>query len=297
MNTRVFEFDVATVKSQAQELKLSRVQGRYFSEELGNGVVLEMVAIPAGIYAMGSPDDEIERYDNERPQHWVAIEPFFMSKYPITQAQWQAVATLDPVELPLIPNPSKFKGADRPVEKVSWYEAVEFCRRLSKLYSKNYRLPTEAEWEYACRAGTITPFHFGKRLPQHLANTHGSQLRSKKVEGTTPVGAFGVANAFGLYDMHGNVYEWCLDLWHDDYEGAPADGSAWLIAEDREGLRVIRGGFWLSHPKHCCSAYRDCCEPDSRSSVVGLRVVCEAQSLSISSLRSTECLPDDSCGS
>ena len=274
MNTQEFEFDVVTVQPQAQKVNLSRSQGEYFTENLGNDIVLEMVSIPGGSFMMGSPESEAEAYDNERPQHSVTVKPFFMGKYPITQAQWQAIATLSPVELVLDPDPAKFKGGDRPVEKVSWYESVEFCWRLSQLTGRIYRLPSEAEWEYACRARTNSRFHFGRRLPKDLVNNYGSLSKNEYHDGTTPVGKFGVANAFGLYDMHGNVYEWCADYWQDDYEGAPSDGSAWL-AGDEDSDRVIRGGFWLSYPRNCRSAFRDCCEPDRHSSTVGFRVVCE----------------------
>ncbi|OKH25692.1 hypothetical protein NIES593_04265 [Hydrococcus rivularis NIES-593] len=275
MNTQEFEFDVVTVQPKASKINLNRSYSQYFTEELGNQIVLEMVSIPEGSFMMGSPESEVEAYDSEKPQHQVTVKPFFMGKYPVTQAQWQAIAALDPVELTLNPEPAKYKGADRPVEKVSWYEAVEFCWRLSRLTGRIYRLPSEAEWEYACRAGTNSRFHFGRRLPKNLVNCYGSLSMQGYEKGTTPVGIFGVANAFGLYDMHGNVYEWCADCWHDDYEGAPTDGSAWL-SEDEEGEdRVIRGGFWLSYPRHCRSAFRDCCEPDLRSSTVGFRVVCE----------------------
>jgi formylglycine-generating enzyme required for sulfatase activity len=280
MNTQIFEFefDVATLKAKAETFKLSRSQGQYFSEELGNSVLLEMVAIPAGTLMMGSPDIEVETYDNEKPQHSVSVKSFFMGKYPITQAQWQAVAALPTVAISLDSNPAKYKGTNRPVENISWYEAVEFCQRLSKMTGKIYRLPSEAEWEYACRARTNSRFHFGRRLPKNLVNCHESLSKKIYGDGTTPVGVFGVANAFGLYDMHGNVYEWCLDSWHEDYNGAPTDGSAWL-SEDEETERVIRGGFWLSYPRNCRSAYRDCFESEAQASTIGFRVVCETEEL------------------
>ena len=123
---------------------------------------------------MGSPEDERERYSNESPQHEVTVKSFFMGKYPVTQAQWKVVAALPQVNRKLNPDPSIFKGNDRPVETVSWYYAVEFCDRLSKLTGKSYRLPSEAEWEYACRAGTTTPFHFGKIITTDLANYNGN---------------------------------------------------------------------------------------------------------------------------
>jgi formylglycine-generating enzyme required for sulfatase activity len=149
-----------------------------------------------------------------------------MGKFPVTQAQWRAVAALPKINTDLDPDPSYFNGANRPVEQVSWDEAMEFCRRLSKKTGRDYRLPSEAEWEYACRAGTNKPFHFGKRITSDLANYNGNSVygnapKGKYREETTPVGSLKVANAFGLYDMHGNVWEWCADGWHENYEGAP----------------------------------------------------------------------------
>jgi formylglycine-generating enzyme required for sulfatase activity len=274
MNTQKFEFKIATIAPKAREPKIAYKHSKCFKENLGNGVALEIVAIPGGTFMMGSLASE--GYDFEKPQHRVTVKPFYMGKHPITQAQWQIVAALAPIHLPLPLNPSKHQGANLPVERVSWYEAIEFCQRLSKLSGRSYRLPCEAEWEYACRAGTTTPFHFGRKLPKQLANSYDLQPQGQNSKKTTPIGAFEFANAFGLYDLHGNIYEWCLDLWHDSYERAPCDGRAWLTTQDwEEELRVIRGGFWLSHSRHCRSAYRDNCEPDSRSSVVGLRVACD----------------------
>lgn len=147
-----------------------RQQAQEFIEDLGNGVELEMVAIPSGSFVMGSPKDEPERDESESPQHRVTIQPLFLGKYPVTQAQWQAVASLPQVNRKLNPEPSRFRGENRPVERVSWYDAVEFCERLSQHTGKPYRLPSEAEWEYACRAGTTTPFHFGETITSDLAN-------------------------------------------------------------------------------------------------------------------------------
>lgn len=183
MYTQVFEFDVAIVKSKMKELNLSRRQNYYFSEILSNNVPLEMVAVSAGSFLMGAPATEIQADDSEKPQHPVTLQPFFMGKYPITQAQWQAVAALEPIELPLKLKPSKFQGDNHPVERVSWLEAVEFCQRLSRLTGRRYRLPSEAQWEYACRGGTKSPFHFGKRLPKHLVNFHGSLVNGTKRRG------------------------------------------------------------------------------------------------------------------
>ncbi|NES00810.1 MAG: formylglycine-generating enzyme family protein, partial [Symploca sp. SIO1B1] len=203
-------------------------------------------------------------------------------KYPITQAQWQAVTTLLPVNTELRLNPSRFKGASRPVEGVSWSDAVEFCARLSQKTRRHYRLPSEAEWEYACRAGTTTPFHFGETILPELANydsdyIYGSGYKGKSCGETTPVGSFKVANEFGLYDMHGNVWEWCADHWHINYAGAPKDGTAWVyenINDDRS--RLLRGGSWDLFPEVCRSAFRYVNSPDDlHVGNIGFRVVCE----------------------
>jgi formylglycine-generating enzyme required for sulfatase activity len=252
---------------------------------------LAMVYIPPGSFLMGSPENELGRYGVEGPQHLVTFaQPFFMGKYPITQAQWKSVAKFPQVERELNPDPSKFKGDNRPVEQVTWYDAVEFCRRLEKATRRPYRLPTEAEWEYAARAGTTTPFHFGESITTDLANYRGTdwEYKGKTYSGaygdgphgefreeTTEVGSFEVANAFGLYDMHGNVIEWCQDWWHETYEGAPVDGSAWLAHEEEsEEKRVLRGGSWGGDPEYCRSAGRDGDAPGGVNDVVGFRVVC-----------------------
>jgi formylglycine-generating enzyme required for sulfatase activity len=266
-----------------------RSEAQYFAEDLGNGVTLEMVAIPDGTFQMGSPESEAGRDDDESPQHQVTVKPFFLGKYSVTQAQWQAVAKLPKVSRELDPNPSRFKGADRPVEQVSWHDAVEFCARLSKQTGREYRLPSEAEWEYACRAGTTTPFHFGETITTDLVNYRGTDFEYKGTvyrgsygsgskgefrHQTTPVGSFGVANAFGLYDMHGNVWEWCADHWHDNYEGAPSDGSAWLSDNDNQ-YRIVRGGSCFDFPSHCRSASRYGSLPGNVDLNFGFRVVCE----------------------
>ncbi len=260
-----------------------RQQGQYFIENLGNGVQLEMLAIPEGSFLMGSPPDELERLESESSQHTVSIKHFFFGKYPVTQAQWQAVAALPQVNRELDPNPSHFKGANRPVDRISWYDAVEFCDRLSQHTGKSYRLPSEAEWEYACRAGTTTPFHFGETIASELANynaeyTYGAGVKGTYRSETTQVGSFGVANAFGLYDMHGNVWEWCLDDWHDNYEGAPTDGSPWFNNDNnlyqKAGIALLRGGCWFSNPGLCRCAYRYFNNRDFILNFHGFRVVC-----------------------
>ncbi|YAF98948.1 MAG: SAV_2336 N-terminal domain-related protein (plasmid) [Nodularia sp. CChRGM 3473] len=258
-------------------------QAQHFIEDL-NGVSLEMVSIPEGNFLMGSPQDEPKRSNYESPQHQVTVPAFYMGKYPITQVQWKAVAAMPQVNRELDADPSNFKGANRPVEQVSWNKAVEFCDRLSQYTGKSYRLPSEAEWEYACRAGTTTPFHFGETITSELANYRGTEIYGAGVKGiyrkeTTEVGSFGIANKFGLYDMHGNVWEWCLDDWHSTYEGAPTDGSAWLDENDnlyqKQGRVVLRGGSWYNNPLLCRSAYRYDFSRDYHDSR-GFRVVCAA---------------------
>jgi formylglycine-generating enzyme required for sulfatase activity len=252
---------------------------QYFIEDLGNGIQLEMVMIPGGSFMMGSPEEEEDSNDDERPQHQVTIKAFCLGKYQVTQAQWKAVAVFPQVNRELTQDPSNFKGDNRPVEQVSWEDAVEFCDRLSQYTGRTYRLPSEAEWEYACRAGTTTPFHFGETITTDLVNYNGNYTYGQGSKGvyrkeTTEVGSFGVANNFGLYDMHGNVWEWCQDDWHSDYEGAPIDGSAWLDNEESSNRKLLRGGSWYDNPERCRSAFRSYDNLDSISDSIGFRVVC-----------------------
>ena len=179
----------------------------------------------------------------------------------------------------LDPNPAFFEGANRPVENVNWVEAMEFCRRLSQRTKLDYTLPSEAQWEYACRAGSTTPFAFGETLTPDLANydgnyTYGSGPKGQYRQQTTEVGSF-AANGWGLQDMHGNVWEWCLDPWHDSYRGAPADGSAWTAGGGKTWL--LRGGSWLNLPRGCRSASRLNIHPGNRYSHLGFRVCCLPQ--------------------
>jgi formylglycine-generating enzyme required for sulfatase activity len=270
---------------------------------------LTLVWIPPGRFWMGSPETEPERRDQEGPQHLVQLQGFFLSQTPITQAQWREVAGWKEREgerwgRELKANPSRFQGKDhllpgesntdhRPVEQVSWHDAMEFCHRLSRRTGRTYTLPSEAQWEYACRAGTTTPFGFGESISPELANYDGSVAYADGPKGeyrrqTTPVGMF-PGNAWGLQDMHGNVYEWCLDEWHGSYEGAPSDGRAWL--EDGEGekskktgkSRLLRGGSWDFFPGNCRSAYRVRLRPGHAYSYVGFRVVCLPQGPSLNS--------------
>jgi formylglycine-generating enzyme required for sulfatase activity len=211
----------------------------------------------------------------------------------------------------LKPDPSWFQGQDgqaksearllegesntdqRPVERVNWWEAMEFCHRLSQRSGRTYTLPSEAQWEYACRAETKTPFCFGDTISPELANYDGNYAYGDGPKGiyrkqTTPVGMF-PANAWGLQDMHGNVYEWCLDQWHESYQGAPADGMAWADGmagekgQEAEKSRLLRGGSWYSYPRYCRSAYRFHSRPAYANYFFGFRVVCLPQGPSINS--------------
>jgi formylglycine-generating enzyme required for sulfatase activity len=245
-----------------------RRRAEYFAEDLGNGVSLEMVRTLGGEFLMGSPESEEGSRHSERPQHRVMVPEFYMGKFPITQTQYEAV---------LGQNPSEFKGPQRPVENVSWQDAVAFCEVLSEQTGRGYRLPSEAEWEYACRAGTAGPFHFGETITSELANyngnySYGQGPKSNNRQQTTNVGQF-PPNDFGLRDLHGNVQEWCQDVWHDNYHGAPANGSAWLDMVELE-RRVVRGGSWLVYPGYCRSACRGRVNPDARNRAIGFRVVC-----------------------
>ncbi|MBO1067593.1 SUMF1/EgtB/PvdO family nonheme iron enzyme [Dolichospermum flos-aquae] len=266
------EIEVVTVDKFGEIIQRQPLVARYFIEDLGNDVTLEMAAIPGGTFMMGSPENEIGRHDKESPQHQVSVPSFFMGKYPVTQAQYQAIMGTH-----LGSNPSYFNGSNRPVKRVSWNDAIAFCEKFSQRTGKNYRLPSEAEWEYACRARTTTPFHFGETITTDLANYHGNYTYGGGIKGiyrkeTTEVGSFGVANNFGLYDMHGNVWELCQDNWHSSYKGAPTDGSAWLDTEKNTN-RLLRGGSWDNIPVYCRSAFRYGSYLASIGDI-GFRVVC-----------------------
>jgi formylglycine-generating enzyme required for sulfatase activity len=217
------------------------------TETLPGNIKLEMVKIPAGSFTMGS-----DEYDNEKPQHQVKLQEFYLGKYPVTQEQYQAIMGT---------NPSDFKDNPKnPVENVSWDDVQEFCQKLNEKTEKKYRLPSEAEWEYACRAGTKTAFYFGETISTDQANYDGNFIFRKGKKGvyrekTTPVGNF-PANKFGLYDLHGNVWEWCEDVWHENYENAPKDGSSWNENNSQTSFRTMRGGSWYAYPGNCRSAVR-----------------------------------------
>jgi formylglycine-generating enzyme required for sulfatase activity len=259
----------------------------YFTEDLGENVTLDMVLISSGSFEMGSPENELERQENEGPQHTVNVPTFFMGSTSVTQAQWRSISQLPKVKIDLKINPSEYKGYERPVEMVSWDDAIEFCARLSKLTGRKYRLPTEAEWEYACRAGTTTPFSFGETIDSEVANYQAEdeeigetvypgkygQGRFGKYHGeTTPVKTFH-ANKWGLYDMHGNVCEWCQDESPNSYVDSPRDAGTRENSQDT--YHIIRGGSWSHYPGACRSAYRLPKEDTSRFNIIGFRVVCD----------------------
>jgi formylglycine-generating enzyme required for sulfatase activity len=274
---RITEIENKGLFGWNKTVKTKRIpkQAQYFTENLGNGITLDMVYIPSGTFMMGSPGGE--GYDREKPRHQVTVAAFFMGKYPVTQEQWWAIASRDDLQVKqeLHPEPAGFKGSSLPVECVNWHDAEEFCGRLSRLTGKQYRLPSEAEWEYACRAGTITPFYFGETMTSDLANydgnyTYAGEAKGKYRQRTTPVGKF-PPNAFGLYDMHGNVWEWCEDDWHESYEGAPTGGSAWITKGSNRV--VVRGGSWDDNPDYCRSANRSNSNRRGGGYKVGFRVV------------------------
>ncbi len=260
----------ATVRRLRQKT-LPQPEGTHpatLSVTLADDLDLEFVLVPAGEFPMGSPS--AGENPSEAPQHLVRIpRPVYIGRFPVTQAQWTAV---------LGKNPSKHRGDPRlPVDQASWFDAQEFCERLCRLHGRVFRLPSEAEWEYACRAGTTTKFAFGDTLSPTQANftpyaarfgpppadedafVREMELAAEVEEATggrsakpTPVGSY-PPNAWGVYDMHGNVDEWCEDVWHPSYGGAPADGSAWLDGEDKEPFRVVRGG-WASATEFVCTS-------------------------------------------
>ena len=250
-----------------------------YHEKLAENIAITMIQIPAGEFQMGSSEKEAGRQSFEGPQHQVKLASFFMGQTPVTQAQWQVVAGWPKQQLELKDQPSCFQGANRPVEQVSWLEAEEFCRRLSVRTDRKYSLPSEAQWEYACRAGTTKAFSFGETLTPELANYNGNNTFASGPKGvyrqqTTEVGSF-PANGWGFHDMHGNVWEWCLDPWHGSYEGAPADGSAWMAGGGAS--RLLRGGSWYNRPADCRSASRNGLQPAFRNGDIGFRVCCLPQ--------------------
>lgn len=303
---RTIRFGFVQVDQKGEAKPLQHAAAMVFTEDLGSANSLDMIAIPGGSFTMGSPDSEPERLPNEGPQHHVTLASFFISAAPITQAQWLAVVMAHPAKLQydLNPSPSSFHGIDLPVESITWYQAAEYCRRLSAITGRDYRLPSEAQWEYCCRAGSSDPFNVGPTITSDLANycgtggavcgnSDGNSIASDDYGGVKygsgaygqgPVGIFrGTTtragtfprNRFGAYDMHGNVWEFCLDIATTTYDIVPRDGSAYL-AGPAGSNRILRGGSWSHNPAICRSAFRDSIEPDNPGwqGRIGMRVVC-----------------------
>jgi formylglycine-generating enzyme required for sulfatase activity len=283
-------FTTAQVTAQGQITNRRQEQCWGYVEDLGNGVKLEMVEIPAGEFLLGEDaagaaeyEKECARYASDKakckewanwatPQHRVRVEGFLMGKYEVTQRQWKAVMGGLPPGMSDLD--AKFKGEDLPVVRVSWDEVQGFLQKLGK----GYRLPSEAEWEYAARAGTRTAYAFGPTISPAVVNydgnyPHGSAAKGEYRERPVAVGSLGIANGWGLFDMHGNVWEWCEDDWHSSYQGAPTDGRAWVDISARGSYRVLRGGSWNSFAVYCRSAIRDNVAPGSRYSLLGFRLV------------------------
>ena len=233
-------------------------------KDFTNSIGMKFAWIPPGNFMMGSPKEEKEREDNETQHKVTLTKGFYMGVYPVTQEQWQEI---------MGKNPSIFRGEKNlPVETVSWEDCQEFVKKLREKDKKPYRLPTESEWEYACRAGTKTPFHFGETISTDQANyngnfTYGNGKKGMYRKKTTPVGSF-PANAFGLHDMHGNVWQWCQD-WYGDYTQKDVVDPQ---GPEKGEYRVLRGGSWVSTPRSCRSALRPWPVPGSRSSRIGFRL-------------------------
>jgi formylglycine-generating enzyme required for sulfatase activity len=259
-----FTFETIKTNNKGQIIKRENKTAQYYREILPQNVPLDMVYIPGGTFMMGSNE-----YDSEKPIHQVRVKPFFMGKYAVTQGQYQAIMGT---------NPSYFKnGDDYPVECVSWYDGVNFCNKLSEITGKSYNLPSEAQWEYACRAGTSTPFAFGETVTPDLVNYDGDYPYGKAPKGkyrkTTVSVDYFAPNGFGLYNMHGNVWEWCRDDWVGNYENTPTDGSPYLVSFKNDSNKALRGASWVSLGSNCRSSNRNNYSPDDHDYAFGFRVV------------------------
>jgi formylglycine-generating enzyme required for sulfatase activity len=296
-----FQFTVATLDSSGTMKGGMQREGKLFREELGDSESLEMVELPSGNFWMGAPGNEFaqvlkelqkiglpsrqahEVAQSEIPQGQVQVVSFYLSRREVTQAQWAQVADWPRVHIELNSEPSFFRGKDRPVEQISWEEAIEFCDRLSARTGRPYRLPSEAEWEFACRGGTLTPYHFGETISSSAANFDatfpwGRAKSEQRRQQTLDSGSTGAANSFGLLDMHGNVQEWCMDPWHPNYQGSPSGASVWEKDGDPQ-FRIVRGGSYLSAAAFCRSASRTKNEYTRRFSDTGFRVAIFADDL------------------
>lgn len=280
INRQFSKFKTASVTSAGKLINTRNLVVRQFVQELDNQINLYLIRIPAGKFEMGMSSG----FKHEKPVRHISISEFYIGKFPVTQAQWRFISALPPVNIELESNPSYFRDDNCPVDSVSWIEANEFCARLSTLTGGKYRLPSEAEWEYAARGGSSgSAFAFGEVLTPEFANFDGRKLyaSAKAFDKTTEVGRFQIANAFGLFDIHGNVWEWCADEWRDEYdENAPKDGTAW-ISSDNPTRRVLRGGAWCNQPEICRSSERigELASAEGKLYYVGFRVAADAGDL------------------
>ncbi len=259
-------FETVSVDSNGEIIVRQSGSASGLIKRLAVDICLDLVLIPGGTFMMG--DDR--HHQDEQPIHQVTLSPFYMGKYPITQAQYRSIMG-DHLESGL--------GADYPAEKINWDDAISFCTKLSQQTGKQYSLPSEAQWEYACRAQTTSNFHFGDTITPDLVNYNGEYPYNGAPIGqnraqATPVGTF-PANQFGLYDMHGNVWEWCLDQYKPNYLTAPIDGGAVVddLSSAASAKRVMRGGAWDYVAKGCRSAVRCSLDSNLRMNGCGFRVV------------------------
>jgi len=262
---------IVQVNEQGDWIREEAINVSLHQVSLPGNVTLSLAHIPAGSFQMGAGNHFVE--PDEQPVHHVHVNASLLGQFTITQRQWQAVMKTLP--------PCRGQGLDHPVDRVSRFEARTFCNRLADLTQMPFRLPSEAEWEYACRAGSTTDFAIGNMITTDLANYVGwhAYLNGPKGEyrhGPMQVGQF-PPNRWGLYDMHGNVWEWCEDAWHDNYLNAPADGTAWL--RDGSAGKVVRGGSWHDPPALCRSSARLKLMPQEGEDFVGVRVALPAISV------------------
>ena len=251
-------FEFVTLTANGEVHSRSAGQAMLYYEDLGGGIGFEMVAVPGGMVKMGSLAGQ--GFPDEIPQHLVSLPGFYLGRFLVTQAVWQAVMNRPPS--------TRFHGANLPLENITWREATAFCQRLAKKTGRAYHLPSETQWECACRAGTTTPFSTGETITTEAANyvgehTYRGEPRGIYRHGVTPAGTF-LPNPWGLYDLHGNLWEYCAGRWHPDYNGAPFSGEP--------GCRVARGGSWHEPPTNCRCATRLRVLESERDDFYGFRV-------------------------
>ncbi|MEM8502734.1 MAG: SUMF1/EgtB/PvdO family nonheme iron enzyme [Cyanobacteria bacterium P01_D01_bin.1] len=275
INQEVFTFQTIQVNERGDSIKKIRRKATYFTESLGKNVSLDMVRIPAGRFLMGPTVEESEN-EQHAEQREVAIKEFWFGKYTITQDQWWAVMEREPLSPRSTSSVKRVQKPLQPIENIFWTDAVEFCQRLSQKTGRTYQLPSGAQWEYACRAGTTTPFYFGETLTPEIANYNGNYAYGEGPKGryretSTEVGCF-APNAYGLYDMHGNMWEWCLDGWHGlQNDPLNTQNASSRFASQKKSLR---GGSWFYLPTNCRSAYSLTYPFHNRTDDISFRIVC-----------------------